>query len=170
VRAAPAFTRVATLAVLVASGCSASARIAERANDIQANTDAIIESADRLDGTSPDVKRIRSSAMQIRHAVADIHASLPGVTDVVPWWSHAIRYALIAIVVLGIVYALHASGLLLALRVAVGWLPRKVRDDAEMMRSVLDDAKPETIREYVAMRRGTDPVFSKAFEDAKRKP
>jgi hypothetical protein len=164
---APTLTRVAALAVLVASGCSASARIAQSANDIRASTDRIVSASERLP-PSDDASVIRESALEIREAVADIHANIPGVTDVIPWWSHAIRYGLIALIVLGVVYALHASGLLLAMRVAIGWLPRKVRTDAEMLRSVLDDAKPETIREYVAMRRGNDPAFSRAFEDTKK--
>lgn len=164
---APTFSRIAIVALMLLGGCSASARIAERASDIRHLADSIISRTDQKDFTSQDVESIRSDAEAIRGLVDDIHSSLPGVTDVVPWWSSIIRYGLLCAIVIGVVYVLHASGALVALRIAVGWIPRKTRTDADMLRSVLDDAKPETIREYVAMRRGSDPAFSRAFDDAK---
>lgn len=164
----PLLCVAALVAAVVTSGCSASKVIANRASGIRENADAIIESADRLDSTSADVKRIRSSAMQIRQQVSDIHAVLPAVEDQTPWWASLLGWLAIAGATIACAWLLTASGVLSALRVAIGWLPRRKVVEAEMTAATLSSERSETLRELIAMRRGSDREFDAAWRRAKR--
>lgn len=155
---------VAALVVVCAtSGCSASRTIALRANAIRDRADEIITVTDRMDATSADVKQIRSNATQIRAAVADIHGVLPSVEDQTPWWATLLGWLAIAAAGVALAWILTASGALSALRVAFGWLPRRAVNEAEMAASTLATDRPETVREWIAMKRSTDREFDAAW-------
>jgi len=159
---------VAALAITVASGCSASHRIAQKASSIRKSADSIIDATDRMDEASPDVQLVRAEAEQIRHQVSDIHGALPGVRDVVPAWLTLLTWIAIAAVGACAVWVLTASGALSAIRIAIGWLPRRKVVEAEMAAATIDANAPETVREFVAMKRGTDREFDAAFQRAKK--
>jgi hypothetical protein len=164
----PLLCVAALVAAVVTSGCSASKVIANRASEIRGRADAIIESTDRLDDTSPDVKHIRSNAVQIRQAVSDIHAVLPAVEDQTPWWASLLGWLAIAGAAIACAWMLTASGALSALRVAIGWLPRRKVAEAEMTAATLSSDHPETLREWVAMKRAADPEFDACWRRAQR--
>jgi hypothetical protein len=159
---------VAALAIAVASGCSASHRIAQKASSIRESADAIIDATDRMDSESPDVQIVRSEAEQIRYEVTDIHGALPGVRDVVPAWMTMLTWLAVAAAGACCVWLLTASGALSAIRVAIGWIPRRKVNEAEMAAATLASDAPETVREFVAMKRGTDREFDAAFQRVKK--
>lgn len=153
-------------------GCSASRRIAVEANAISEGADTITHLAEQIRDTSQEVesirtaKEIRDRAMQIRQSVTDIHAALPGVKDVVPWWATLLQWALIAAAGAALVWFFTASGLFAAIRVAVGWLPKRKVHEAEMAAATLATDKPETLREFIAMKRASDKEFDAAWKRA----
>ena len=156
------------LACLLLVGCSASQRIAERATEIREHADEIIVATDRIDYNGAEVEQIRSSAVAIREAVGDIHTALPRVTDRTPWWADLLRWLAIAAAGAAAVWILTASGVLGAVRAALGWIPRRKVTEAEMMAATLAQDKPETVRELVAMLRAQDPLLDKAMRQVKQ--
>ena len=157
---------VAALAITVASGCSASHRIAEKASSIRESADAILAATDRMDAASDDVQLVRAEAEQIRHQVTDIHGALPGVRDVVPAWMTLLTWIAIAAAGACAVWVLTASGALSAIRVAVGWLPKRTATAAALLHDAADEAKPETVREAIAAMRAQDSEFDASWRRA----
>lgn len=166
---------VAFLLLVAAVACSSTREISVRASAIQEHATAITDLAEQIRDTSHEVEsirtaeEIRSRSMQIRQSVTDIHAALPGVADVVPWWATLIRYALVAAAIAGLCVLVWQTGIGVALRAAVGLIPQRVRSEAEMAAATLDPTKPESVREWVAMRRALDPLFDSSFQAAKEK-
>jgi hypothetical protein len=68
--------------------------------------------------------------------------------------------------VAGVAFVLWQSGAFTAVRIAIGWLPRRKVAAAELAVSTLDDSRPEGDRELVAALRA-DPEFDAAFKRAK---
>ena len=160
------------LVCLLSLGCSASRHIAEEANTISARAERIIELSEQIGDTSKEVESIRSAteiqleARKIRSSVAEIHNTLPGVKDVTPWWADLIRWLLIAFVGAALVWVLYATGAASAIRVAIGWIPRRKINEAEMAAATLAQDKPETLREWIAMKRASDREFDAAWKKA----
>ena len=167
--------RQVSLAVLcfLVLGCSASRHIAVEANTISERAERISELADQIGSTSQEVESIRSAAdiqieaRKIRQSVAEIHNTLPGVKDITPWWADLIRWLLIATAGAAIVWLLYATGAVSVIRVAVGWIPRRKINEAEMAVATLASDRPETLREWVAMKRASDKEFDAAWRKAK---
>ncbi len=153
-------------------GCSASQHIAEEANAISGHTRQIHELADQIRNTSQEVESIRSAteiqaeAAAIDKSVGGIHKALPGVRDVVPWWATLLQWLLIALAGAALVWIGTASGVFSALRVAIGWIPRRKVNEAEMAAATLAQDKPETLREWIAMKRASDKEFDAAWKRA----
>lgn len=156
-------------------GCSASQHIAEEANTISTRADRIIRITDQIGHTSKEVESIRSAteiqmeAQKIRASVAEIHTTLPGVKDITPWWADLIRWLLIASAGAALVWVLYATGAASAIRVAIGWIPRRKINEAEMAAATLAQDKPETLREWIAMKRASDKEFDAAWKKAQEK-
>ena len=163
------------LLCLLVLGCSASQHIAEEANAISGHARQIHELADQIRNTSKEVESIRSAteiqleAQKIRASVAEIHATLPGVKDITPWWADLIRWLLIASAGAALVWVLYATGAASAIRVAIGWIPRRKINEAEMAVATLAQDKPETLREWIAMKRASDKEFDAAWKKAQEK-
>jgi hypothetical protein len=148
--------------------CSASQRIATRATAIREHADEIIVAVDRIDYSGAEVESIRSNAEAIREAVGDIHTALPGVTDRTPWWADLLRWLAIAAAGAAAVWLLTASGILGAIRAALGWIPRPKARAASLLAAAVDDDRPETTREAIAAMRAQDPEFDAAWRRAAR--
>jgi hypothetical protein len=148
--------------------CSASQRIATRATAIREHADEIIVAVDRIDYNGEEVESIRSNAEAIREAVGDIHTALPGVTDRTPWWADLLRWLAIAAAGAAAVWLLTASGILGAIRAALGWIPRPKARAASLLAAAVDDDRPETTREAIAAMRAQDPEFDAAWRKAAR--
>jgi hypothetical protein len=160
---------VAFLLLVAAVACSSTREISVRASAIQEHATAIIRTTDQMDASSPQVQQIRTDAEAISASVGVIHREITAVADVVPWWATLIRYALVAAAIGGVCVLVWQTGIGVALRAAVGLIPRRVRTEAELAAATLDPAKAETVREWVSMRRATDPLFEASFQAAKDK-
>ena len=157
------------LLCLLLVGCSASERISTTATAIREKADAIIVSADQIHDNPAQVKQIRSNAQSIRESVGVIHAAVPHVADVTPWWATLLKWLAIAAVGAAAAWILTASGILGAIRAAIGWIPLRTRSTASMISSTIRDDKPETVRELVAMMRAQDPALDRALQELKQK-
>jgi hypothetical protein len=160
------------LAVLLLVGCSASERIAVEANGISDRASNIHALAIRIGersaepDTIADAASIATEAMQIRHGVAEIHTALPGVTDKVsPIWA-TLKWIAIAAAGAAAVWLLTASGILGAVRAALGWIPKPKARAASLLAAAVDDSRPETTREAIAAMRAQDAEFDAAFRRA----
>lgn len=160
------------LACLLLVGCSASERIATEANGIGERAAEIHRLAIRIGEQSDqpeviaDAATIAGEAVAISKGTQAIHTALPGVVDREPWWSGLLKWLAIAATGAALVWLVSATGIGTAARVAIGWIPRRKLIDAEMAVSAMAQDKPETMREYIAMRRGTDREFDAAWRKA----
>ena len=160
------------LAVLLLVGCSASERIAVEANGIVERAGTIERIATRIGERSleaetvVDAATIVGEAAAIRQGVSEIHTALPGVTDKVsPIWS-TLKWLAIAAAGAAAVWILTASGILGAVRAALGWIPRPKARAASMLAAAIDDDRPETTREAIAAMRAEDREFDAAYRRA----
>lgn len=160
------------LACLLLVGCSASERIAVETNGIGERAETIHRLAIRIGEQSDqpevvtDAASIAVEAVAIRNGTQAIHAALPGVTDRTPWWADLLKWIAIAATGAALVWLVSATGLATAIRVAVGWIPKRKADDAAMAAATLAQDRPETMREYIAMKRASDREFDAAFRKA----
>lgn len=161
--------RLAVLACLLLVGCSASERIAVEANTIGERAGTIERLASRIGERSHDADTVADAstivleAQQIRHGVSNVHAALPGVTDKVsPIWA-TLKWLGIAAAGACAVWILTASGILGAVRAALGWIPKAKVREAELARDALDPNKEETLREWISAKRASDREFDAAW-------
>jgi hypothetical protein len=160
------------LAVLLLVGCSASERIAVEANAIGERAATIHSLAVRIGerskepDTIADASAIAMESAYIGKATQAIHTALPGVTDRTPWWADLLRWLAIAAAGAAAVWLLTASGILAAVRAALGWIPAPKRRAASLLAAAVDDTRPETTREAVAAMRAQDPEFDVAWRKA----
>ena len=157
----------AILLILLASACSPSREIADRANGIAERAQDDIAAWDRVERAHKDLASEASQGRsRARADIVDAHRinrALTGVEDQTPWWASMIGWIAIAVVFVCIVIALWQTGLGQVVRIAIGWIPRKKVQDAELAAAMLDDDKKENAREYVAARRSADPMFDAAY-------
>lgn len=164
---------LAAIIVCGAQGCSASERIATEANSIGERASTIERLAEHIGTQSKEADTVASAAAivieakAIERATQEIHAALPGVSDTHPYLN-VLKWVALAIAVLAVAWIIHSTGISTAVRVAVGWIPRKQRDAADMMVSTLRQDKPETVRELVAMLRSQDPLLDQAMRQIKQ--
>lgn len=90
---------------------------------------------------------------------------LTGVEDSTPWWASLLGYLAVAVIVVGIVFVLAQTGIGTALRVALGWIPRRKASIAALAVDTIDTQKPETNRELISALR-QDPEFDVAYKRA----
>ena len=157
------------LVVLALVGCSASKQIAMEANAVSERAVLICRLSDKIAdvSTQPEVlelnAKIALEGSLIQQSVRQIHKALPGVHDVTPWWAVLLQWVLVAAVGGMLVWFLYSSGAMVAIRLALGWIPRKKVLDADMARATLDSDRPETIREWIAVKRSSDKEFDAAW-------
>jgi hypothetical protein len=154
----------ALLLVLLLVGCNPVQRISNHANAIRTEAQALGEH-----GQATGDPVVVAGAERIDGLAAGIHDELPNVTNKVPAWLSTLQWWGIAVAVVAVAFVLWQTGIGTAIRVAVGWLPRRKVRDAEMAAAMLDDDKTENLREYIAARRGSDPAFDAAWRRIKNK-
>ena len=160
---------IVTLAIASSAACSATRQIAQSANQVSASSVKIARQADYIAATS-DQPEVVKAAVAI-HSESDIileHSQMiaenvAAVKDIVPWFATLAQWLAIAAFSICAAWILTASGALGAVRAALGWLPKRKVMDATLARSVMDDANPARIREYIAARRMSDAEFNAAF-------
>jgi hypothetical protein len=151
------------LAVLLLASCSPVQRIADRSNEIRAEAQVL-----RHHGQQADDAVVVHHAEVIDGLAADIHGELPGVQDRVPAWLSTLKWWGIALAAVAVAFVLWQSGAFTAIRIAIGWLPRRQVATAELAADMLDPARPESEREFVAALRARDPVFDAAYRRIKK--
>ena len=160
---------IALLAIASCAGCSATRQIAQSANQVSAASARIARQAEFISATSDQPEVVKAAV--VIHSESDIileHSQMiaenvAAVKDIVPAWMTLVEWLAIAAAGICAAWILTASGALGAVRAALGWLPRRKVMDATLARSVMDDANPASIREYIAARRMSDAEFNAAF-------
>ena len=158
------------LAALTA-GCSATKEIASSASVAASAAHSISERAGFIvaNSTQPEIVAaavvIKGDTAVILHEVAQISTAVAGVKDIVPFWATLIQWALgavVAVALVALVVLLFQTGIGTAIRVAIGWIPRRVQNEADLAGKMLSD-DPATAREFVAAKRASDPLFAAAW-------
>ena len=149
------------LAFLLA-GCSPVSRIANNTNEIRTQAQLLADH-----GMAINDPVVVTGATRIDTLAAGIHIALGGVEDKPLAWMSMLTWIAIAAVVVAVVVLLAQTGLGTFVRIAIGWLPRRQRQDADLAAGMLDPSKPEDAREYIAARRASDPYFDAAFKKAR---
>ena len=152
---------LAVLLVLALAACNPVARISANATAIRNEAGALIDH-----GNATGDQVVVHGATRIDAAAAAIHGDIPSVQAVTPAWLSTLQWWGIAVAVAGIAFLVWQSGIGTAVRVAVGWLPRRKVTQAELAVDMLDPDRPEGEREYVAAMRAQDPEFDAAFRKA----
>jgi len=147
--------------VVALAGCSPVERIAGNTNVIRQDAQALIDHGNAIKDAE-----VVDRATRIDENAADIHVQLTKVQDITPAWLSTLKWWGIAVAVGGIAFLVWQSGIGTAIRVAVGWLPRRKVAQAELAVDMLDPDRPEGEREYVAAMRAQDPEFDAAFRKA----
>ena len=153
---------LAVITVLLLAGCSPVSRIANNTNEIRTQAQLLADH-----GMAINDPVVVTGATRIDTLAAGIHIALGGVEDKTPAWMSMLTWIAIAAVVVAVVVLLWQTGLGTMIRLAIGWLPRKQRQDADLAASMLNPSKPEDAREYIAARRASDPYFDAAFKKAR---
>lgn len=151
----------AVLCAAVLTGCGATQNIAGSANEIRTEARLLL-----IHGNETGDPVVIESATRIDALAANIHAVLPGTQNVTPWWGQIIAWVAGCSLVLAIIVFLWQTGIGQAIRVAVGWLPRRKVSQAELAVDMLDPDRPEGDREFVAALRAQDPEFDAAYRKA----
>ena len=148
------------LLVLCPAGCSSISRIGNNTNAIRTEAQILIDH-----GVAVNDPVVVNGASKIDTLAAGIHIALGGVEDKTPAWMSMLTWIAIAAVVVAVVVLLAQTGLGTAVRVMVGWLPRKKVSQAELAVDMLDPSRAESGREMIAAMR-SDPEFDLAFRIA----
>lgn len=143
------------------AGCSASKRIGANASAIQTEARTLSEHGKTTGDTN-----VVAGSERIYTLAEAIHNEIPSVEDKVPQWLVTLEWAIIAVLAVAAIVILWQTGLGQAMRVALGWIPRAKRQDAELAADMLDPKHKENAREYIAARRASDPEFNSAFKKA----
>jgi hypothetical protein len=151
------------LAILVLCGCNPVARISNHANAIRTEAQALEEHGQAIGDPV-----VVAGAERIDGLAAGIHDELPNVTNKVPEWMSALKWWGVAFAVAGIAFMLWQTGAFTAIRIAIGWLPRRKVAQAELAVDTLDNSRPESERELVAALR-SDPEFDAAYRKAQKR-
>jgi hypothetical protein len=153
----------ALLIVLLLVGCNPVQRISNHANAIRTEAQALGEHGQAIGDPV-----VVAGAERIDGLAAGIHDELPNVTNKVPAWLSTLQWWGIAVAVVAVAFVLWQSGAFTAIRIAVGWLPRRKVAAAELALDTLDDSRPENDRELVAALRA-DPEFDACFRNAQKR-
>ena len=137
-------------------GCSAVKEISTSNHIIQENAMAIIDTR--------DISIAHKHAEAILDETKDISGAVGEVADITPWWANLLKYGFISISGIAVVVILWQTGLGTVIRLAVGWLPNRKVNEAKLAVSALDDTDPVTMREYIAVKRSSDPLFNAAWK------
>lgn len=142
-------------------GCSAVKEISTSNHIIQENAIAIIDTG--------DISVAHKYAEVILGETKDISGAVGEVADITPWWANLLKYGFISIIGIAVVVILWQTGLGTVIRLAVGWLPKRKVNEAKLAVSALNDADPVTMREYIAAKRSSDPMFDAAWKQVNNK-
>lgn len=143
------------LSILLLCGCSSVNEIATSNHIVQENAIKILDTR--------DITIAHKHAQIILDETSDIAGVLGNIKDVTPWWATLLQYGFVSIIGIAIVVILWQTGIGQAIRLAIGWIPSNKKKEAALAQSVLSDKNPETVREWIAAKRLSDPEFDAAW-------
>lgn len=146
------------------AGCSPVARIARNTNEIRTEAHALV-----THGNEVGDPVVVDGATRIDGLAAGIHEELPAVQDKTPAWLSTLKWWGVGFAVAAIAFMLWQSGAFTAIRIAVGWLPRRKVAAAELAVDTLDESRPESARELIAALRSSDPLVDAAYRKAQKR-
>lgn len=158
------------LVLVACAACSPSRAIAVSATEAQERAGTISRLATHIGSVSTqpevvaDAATIVIESKRIEEAAGAIHKALPGVEDQTPWWAALLGWMAAAAALVAVAAILWQTGIGAAIRVALGWIPRPSLRDAALARDVMETSNPATIREYIAAKRASDPVWEAAWK------
>jgi hypothetical protein len=153
----------ALVLVLLLAGCNPVARISSNATAIRNEAGALIDH-----GNAIGDQVVVQGATRIDEHAAAIHGDIPAVQAITPAWLSTLQWWGIALAVAGVAFVLWQSGAFTAVRIAIGWLPRRKVAAAQLAVDTLDESRPEGERELIAALR-SDPEFDAAFKKAQKR-
>jgi hypothetical protein len=146
---------------LALAACNPVARISANATAIRNEAGALIDH-----GNATGDQVVVQGATRIDEHAAAIHGDIPSVQAITPAWLSTLKWWGIALAVASVAFVLWQSGAFTAVRIAIGWLPRRKVAAAQIAVDTLDESRPEGERELIAALR-SDPEFDAAFKRAK---
>jgi len=149
---------VLVASILTAAGCSPAQRIAESTNAIRLEAAALADHGVKI-GDPEVIDR----ANRIDALAGGITVDLSGVVDRTPAWMGVLAWCAAGVGLVAVAVILWQTGIGTMIRLAIGWLPRRKIAAAEMAVSMLDPARPESEREFIAAARAADPLLDSAF-------
>ena len=153
----------ALVLVLLLAGCNPVVRISSNATAIRNEAGALIDH-----GNAIGDQVVVQGATRIDEHAAAIHGDIPNVQPITPAWLSTLKWWGIALAVAGVAFVLWQSGAFTAIRIAIGWLPRRKVAAAQLAVDTLDESRPEGERELIANLR-SDPEFDAAFKKAQKR-
>jgi hypothetical protein len=162
---------------ICAASCSQSQRIADATQDVRRNAESSRGRFVWIGDHATDVSGVQAQAQEGVREQTDIIAAtegivraLPGIKDATPYWATLLSRALIALSIIGLLALLWMTGagafVRQVLASVAGLIPRRQRREADLAVKVMDDGSSEGMREYIAARRASDPVFDAAYSRA----
>lgn len=151
----------AAAAILLAAGCSPTARIAASANEIRSEASLLVEH-----GKTTGDKVTVAHAKRIEELAATIHEELPGTADRTPAWLSTLAWVAGSVVAVCVVVFLWQTGIGGAIRAMLP-VPRRKQAAAELAVDMLNPDRPEGEREFIAALRAQDEGFDLAYRRAK---
>jgi len=155
---------LAVLAVVLAAACSPTQRIARSNNLIRAEARELVKHGEQQQDAV-----VIDRATRIDTLAGDISVDLSQVEDKTPAWISMLQWWGMALAATALLVILWQSGAFTAIRIAIGWLPRRKVAQAEMAVDMLDPSRPEGDREMVATMRAQDSLFDAAFRKAQER-
>ena len=166
---------------ICAIGCSDTQRIADASGVIRTNAESSKARFARVETSAlaandrqvaTDARAGAKEQAAIIGATEAIVRALPGVKDVTPWWATMLTYGLIALSVVGVVALLWMTGLgtfVKRLLAALGlFIPAGERREANIAAKAIDYGSDVSVREWIAARRASDPMFDAAYRRERR--
>jgi hypothetical protein len=157
---------------VLTAGCSATKEIASSASVASNAAHSIYERSAFIitHSAQPEIVAaavtIKADAEIILHETHQISVAVSGVKDIVPFWMTLIQWGLGAVVAVALVVLLWQTGIGTAIRVAIGWIPRRVQNEADLARQAMSSEDPTTVRELIAAKRAASPLFNAAFKES----
>jgi hypothetical protein len=160
------------LFAVLTAGCSATKEIASSASIAASSAHSISERSAFIitHSAQPEIVAaavtIKADAAVVLHETNQISVAVSGVKDIVPFWMTLIQWGLGAVVAVALVVLLWQTGIGTAIRVAIGWIPRRVQSEADLARQAMSSEDPTTVRELIAAKRAASPLFNAAFKES----
>lgn len=156
---------VAAMACVVALGCNPVQRIAERTNQIRSEAKVLADH-----GRAVQDSVVYAHATKIEELASDIHETLPDVEAKVPAWMSMLIYMAWAGIAIAACVILWQTGIGVAIKRLLGWIPAPIEREARLLRDVMDPNRQEDLREFVAARRASSPLFDLAWRKTSEQP